>query len=114
MLFRSPASSPGPAMTAASSPAPKTSAAPPAPAAGAAAASPWRAQLGAFGIESNARKLWASLEKTHPAFASRQPYLVQNGKLTRLQAGGFASKAEADAFCATVKKDGQACLVVDK
>ena len=79
-----------------------------------AAASAWRAQLGAFGVEANARSLWATLEKKNPAFASRQPYLVKSGKLTRLQAGGFANKAEADAFCASVSKSGQACLVVDK
>ena len=84
------------------------------PSASTAAASPWRAQLGAFGVEANARNLWATLEKKNPAFASRQPYLVKTGKLTRLQAGGFADKAEADAFCASVSKSGQACLVVDK
>lgn len=79
-----------------------------------AAASPWRAQLGAFGVEANARNLWASLEKKNPALAGRQPYLVKSGKITRLQAGGFANKAEADTFCAAVSKGGQACLVVDK
>src|SRR3546814_4771658 len=77
-----------------------------------AAASPWRAQLGAFGVDGNARKLWATLEKKNPAVAARQPYLVKSGKLTRLQAGGFANKAEADSFCAALRKDGQACLVV--
>lgn len=77
-------------------------------------ASPWRAQLGAFGVEANARNLWTALEKKNPAFAGRTPYLVKNGKLTRLQAGGFANKGEAETFCASVRKDGQACLVVDK
>jgi len=79
-----------------------------------AAASPWRAQLGAFGVEGNARNLWASLEKKNSAFAGRQPYLVKSGKITRLQAGGFASKGEAESFCAAVRKGGQDCLVVDK
>jgi uncharacterized protein len=77
-------------------------------------ASPWRAQLGAFGVEANARNLWNQFEKKNPAFADRQPYLVKSGKLTRLQAGGFANKGEAESFCATVRKGGQACLVVDK
>ncbi len=77
-------------------------------------ASPWRAQLGAFGVEANARSLWASLEKKNPAFAARTPYLVKSGKLTRLQAGGFANKGEAESFCASVRKDGQACLVLDR
>lgn len=90
----------------------------PAPVATAAApargASAWRAQLGAFGVEANARNLWASLEKKHPELASRQPYLVKSGKLTRLQAGGFANKGEADAFCAKLSKGGQSCMVIDK
>jgi len=77
-------------------------------------ASPWRAQLGAFGVEANARNLWASLEKKNPAFAGRTPFLVKSGKLTRLQAGGFANKGEAETFCAAVGKGGQACMVVDK
>jgi cell division septation protein DedD len=77
-------------------------------------ASPWRAQLGAFGVEANARNLWASLEKKNSAFAGRTPYLVKSGKLTRLQAGGFANKGEAESFCAAASKSGQACMVVDK
>lgn len=78
------------------------------------AASPWRAQLGAFGIEANARNLWASLEKKHPEISGRQRHLVKSGKLTRLQAGGFPNKGAAGNFCATLRKGGQACLVVDK
>lgn len=77
-------------------------------------ASPWRAQLGAFGVEANARNLWTALEKKNPAFAGRTPYLVKSGKLTRLQAGGFANKGEAESFCASVRKSGQACLVLDR
>ncbi|MGH6631862.1 SPOR domain-containing protein [Sphingopyxis sp.] len=77
-------------------------------------ASPWRAQLGAFGVEANARNLWTSLEKKNPAFAGRTPYLVKSGKLTRLQAGGFANRGEAESFCASARKNGQSCLVVDK
>ncbi|QCB56894.1 sporulation protein [Sphingopyxis sp. PAMC25046] len=77
-------------------------------------ASPWRAQLGAFGVEGNARKLWATLEKKNPAFAGRQPYLVKSGKLTRLQAGGFANKGEAESFCGALRNNGQPCLVVEE
>ena len=76
--------------------------------------SPWRAQLGAFGVEANARKLWTSLGKKYPAVAARQPTYVQTGKVTRLQTGGFANKGEANNFCAALSKSGQACLVVDK
>ncbi|WP_422061644.1 SPOR domain-containing protein [Sphingopyxis sp.] len=77
-------------------------------------AGPWRAQLGAFGVEANARNLWAALERKHPVVASREPILVKAGALTRLQAGGFASKADAESFCATVRKSGQACMVMAK
>lgn len=76
--------------------------------------SPWRAQLGAFGVEANARSLWMTLGKKYPAVAARQPTYVKTGKVTRLQTGGFANKGEANNFCAALSKDGQACLVVDK
>ncbi len=79
-----------------------------------AATSPWRAQLGAFAVDGNARKLWKSLEKKYPKLTARQPYLVKSAKLTRLQAGGFASKAEAQSFCTTMKQGGQSCLVIDR
>ncbi|MFN4097627.1 MAG: SPOR domain-containing protein [Sphingomonas sp.] len=75
--------------------------------------SPWRAQLGAFRVEANARSLWASLGKIHPAVAERQPIYLKTGKVTRLQTGGFANKGEANNFCAALSKSGQACLVVD-
>ncbi len=114
-----PAPPPAPAKPAKAEPAPakpEPAKAAPAPVRvhSAATASPWRAQLGAFGVDGNARKLWATLEKKNPAFAGRQPYLVKSGKLTRLQAGGFANKGEAESFCAALRKDGQPCLVVDK
>jgi hypothetical protein len=76
--------------------------------------SPWRAQLGAFGVDANARSLWASLGKTYPAVAARQPLYVKAGTVTRLQAAGFAGKADAEAFCTTLRKGGQACMVVSK
>ena len=74
----------------------------------------WRIQLGAFGSEANAQKLWASLERKIPALEPLQPYLKANGTITRLQAGPFASKAVADATCAKVKASGQACLVIPR
>src|SRR5690606_20979743 len=104
---------PAPIKAAALAASPAKPAAAPASVPGSAASSPWRAQLGAFGVEGNARKLWASLGKKYPALAGQEPYMVKSGTLTRLQAG-FANKAEADSFCARVRKDGQACLVVDK
>lgn len=75
---------------------------------------PWRIQLGAFGNENNAKKLWNSLEGRMGAFASLQPYLKTSGKVTRLQAGPFASKAAADAMCGKVKTTGQACFAIPR
>ncbi|SNS34776.1 SPOR domain-containing protein [Sphingopyxis indica] len=93
---------------------PVPTAAAPAKVATNAPASPWRAQLGAFGVEANARNLWKRLAAKYPSVASREPLLVKSAKLTRLQAGGFAGKAQAVDFCATMQKGGQPCLVVDK
>jgi len=91
---------------------PKPQPAPPAAAVHTAGADNWRAQLGAFSQDGNARNLWAALERKYPGLADRQPYLVKNGKLTRLQAGNFATKAEADKFCATVGSASQPCVVM--
>ena len=72
----------------------------------------WRIQLGAFGEEANAQKLWNSLEAKIGGLAGLQPYLKATGKVTRLQAGPFATRNSADAMCSKVKATGQACLVV--
>jgi cell division septation protein DedD len=74
----------------------------------------WRIQLGAFGQEANATKLWTSLEGRVADLAAIQPYLKASGNVTRLQAGPFASKAAAEAMCTKVKATGQACLAVPR
>jgi uncharacterized protein len=91
-------------------PAPVKVAAAPAPAASGA----WRIQLGAFGNESNATKLWSSLESRVGGLASLTPYLKNAGNVIRLQAGPFASRAAADAMCAKVKASapGQGCISI--
>lgn len=83
-------------------------AAPPPPAA---TADNWRAQLGAFAQESSARALWASLGKKHPG---TRAHYVKAGAVTRLQAGNFAARADAEAFCAKVRTAKQPCIVVAK
>jgi cell division septation protein DedD len=70
----------------------------------------WRVQLGAFGTEAKARALWTSLEGRYPSLSSLQPFLVKAGAVTRLQAGPFATKAEADRACGVVSSGGQACF----
>jgi cell division septation protein DedD len=54
--------------------------------------------------------LWAKL-RGDPALAGRQAYYVPAGRLTRLLAGPFASRAEAQATCARLEE--QACLPVN-
>jgi uncharacterized protein len=84
------------------------------PAASTAQAGPWRIQLGAFSNEGNARNLWNQLEGRISALASLQPYLKATGKLTRLQAGPFASRSAAEATCAKVRVSGQSCIAIEK
>lgn len=70
----------------------------------------WKVQLGAFGVRSNANRLWAKLSR-YSALSGTSKELVPAGKVTRLMAKGFASRAEADAACKSLKAQGQACLV---
>ncbi len=74
----------------------------------------WRIQLGAFGDEGNAQKLWNSLEARIADLHGLQPYLKSAGAITRLQAGPFASRSAAEAMCAKVKSAGQACIAIPK
>jgi uncharacterized protein len=59
----------------------------------------WRVQLGAFSARGAAEGLFRKLSGT-AALAGRQPYYVPVGKVTRLQAGPFDSRASAAAACA--------------
>ncbi|WP_041558907.1 SPOR domain-containing protein [Novosphingobium sp. PP1Y] len=83
----------------------------PAPAHAPATGGPWRVQLGAFGVAGNADKLWSRVGR-RPELAGRAKMLVPEGRLTKLQAGGFASKSEADAACSRLSAGGFACLPV--
>ncbi len=100
---------PPPARTAAARPAPARAVpvAKPAPAPKPAAPSGnWRIQLGAFGTPGNAQALW---NRIRGRLGGAQPYYVKAGTVTRLQAGGFASKTAAARACAA---SGQPCVVV--
>ena len=70
----------------------------------------WRVQLGAFGVAGNADRLWAQVS-TNPALAGTREALVAGGNVTRLQAVGFGSRAEAQAACDSLKRQGQGCIV---
>lgn len=92
-------------------PAPRAVAAAPTPApAPARTSGPWRVQLGAFGVAGNAERLWDRLS-SRPELAGRQRLLVPTGRVTRLMAGGYASRQEAQTACNALRRSGQDCLV---
>ncbi|MEM7780054.1 MAG: SPOR domain-containing protein [Pseudomonadota bacterium] len=70
----------------------------------------WRIQLGAFGVSGNAERLWERLA-SNPALAGTQKALVPGGRVTRLQAVGFATRADAQAACNALQRQGQGCIV---
>lgn len=71
----------------------------------------WRVQLGAFGVPSNAEAMWNRV-KARPEIAGRTKLLVPAGKIAKLQAGGFASQAEAQTACSRLSAAGFTCLPV--
>lgn len=115
---------PPPAAASGKSPRPPaaTATAAPPPAAGAAAtrlaaprsnapAGNWRVQLGAFGVAGNADALWNRV-KNRPELAGHAKIAVSSGRLTKLQAGGFASERDAAAACSRLSAAGFTCVVV--
>lgn len=95
-----PQSAPPPAATPAATPAPAASA----------ASGPWKVQLGAFGVKSNADKLWGRLSG-NAALAGKDKLLVPAGNVTKLLAGGYSSRGAAQSACDALKRSGQECLV---
>ncbi|MGV2495394.1 SPOR domain-containing protein [Pelagerythrobacter aerophilus] len=71
---------------------------------------PWRVQLGAFSVAGNADRLWRDVAGLAP-LSGKEKFLVRGGKLTKLQAGGFATRSAAQAACDKLKAAGRACLV---
>lgn len=71
----------------------------------------WRIQLGAFSQEARAREAWSALKRDHPALvAGLEPAYNPGGSMIRLQVGGFASAAEANAVCQRLRNTGSACF----
>lgn len=65
----------------------------------------WRVQLGAFRAPGAAQALWSRVG----ARVGGQPGYLKAGAVTRLQAGPFASKADAERAC---HASGVSCVVV--
>jgi cell division septation protein DedD len=70
---------------------------------------PWRLQLGAFAIRSNADGLWNRV-KSRPEVAGRTKLMLPTGRVTRLMVDGFADQASAQTACGTLKRAGFECL----
>lgn len=102
---------------AAAKPAAKTVAAPvAAPVAAQAAKGKVSIQIGAFSSSALADKGWSDIAKAFPGpmagkTKSVVPLQKEGATLYRTAIGGFASKADADAFCASLKAAGKTCFV---
>jgi hypothetical protein len=70
-------------------------------------------QLGAFSVAGNAEQLWSRLSG-RSGLAGKQRLMVPAGRVTKLQAGGYASRSAADAACRSLRQSGQDCLVTDR
>jgi len=90
---------------------PRPVAAVPAPRAVAPASGPWRVQFGAFGKKANADALWARLSG-RAELSGKSRFDVAAGAVSRLQAGPFASEADARRACSTLVSISGACVVV--
>lgn len=91
--------------------APVETAAKPSPPAAPAASGSWRIQLGAFSQRSSAEALYRKLAGSSPVAGHAAVY-TQAGSVTRLQVGGFASKAAAASACSALSAKGQPCFPV--
>ncbi|OBX18996.1 hypothetical protein A9995_10195 [Erythrobacter sp. QSSC1-22B] len=71
---------------------------------------PWKLQLGAFGQAGNADRLLERMS-TRPALSGARLVKEPAGRLTKVMAAGFASRAAAQQACNALKSAGQDCLV---
>jgi hypothetical protein len=105
-----------PAKAAPVKPEAKTAAKAPAPAPTAKAAGVAAVQIGAFSSQALADKGWSDAAAVAPGAAAGKGKFVEkvdkDGKtLFRTQLTGFASRAQASAFCDKLKAAGKACFV---
>lgn len=113
---------PPPAQKVAAAPAPPPKAAPPPPEKKAAAAEPKavasaggaRVQVGAVSSTALADKAWNDAVSAAPGLAAGKGKAVEKiegGSLYRTFVTGFASRADAQAFCARLQSAGKSCFV---
>ena len=102
-----------PAVSAPSTPAAVTRPAPPAQSAATVRTGPWRVQLGAYGVRTNADSMWNRV-KARPELAGHPKLAIPAGRITKLQAGGFRDRPRAQAACSALKAGGFDCIVTRK
>ena len=76
-----------------------------------AAGGAWRVQFGAFGVPGNAEAMWNRV-KARPEVVGHARLLVPAGRVTKLQADGYASEDAARAACSRLSSAGIACIAV--
>lgn len=69
---------------------------------------PWKLQLGAFGVASNADALWAKVKRM-PEVSGHPRINLPTGKVTRLMAGDYSAE-DAKAACRRLSAAGISCL----
>lgn len=79
----------------------------------AATTGPWRIQLGVFARAGGADALWRSVSK-RPEVAGHARLLIKSGAMTRLLAGGYPSRAAAQAACTRLSAAGISCLAISE
>ncbi|WCT73386.1 SPOR domain-containing protein [Sphingomonas naphthae] len=94
----------------AEAPAPRP--APPKPAPRPAGTGPWKIQLGAFATPGGAKEAWLKLSGRVGMLQGLRYAPQAAGSVTRLQAAGVASKAEAQRICRAVVAVGNGCFPV--
>lgn len=69
----------------------------------------WKVQLGAFRDRGNAEGLW---QRVSGRLRGASPSYVAGGGVTRLQAGGYPTRAAAASACSAARAAGAQCVVV--
>lgn len=71
----------------------------------------WKVQLGAYSSEATAHQAWTKVAQIS-ALKGLSPIYAENGSLTRLQAGPFATRQQASDACTAIKDSGVGCFPV--
>jgi cell division septation protein DedD len=81
----------------------------------------YRIQMSSLRSQSSVQKSWASLRKRHRDLLGRLSLSIESTTLSggrgtyhRMQVGPLASRVQANALCANLKKRKQSCIVVKR